>query len=109
MTEENSTPPNDLAMTDPMIEAPAATPKKAKVKPEEPKIEDAKPEEPTVEAPKAKRFAVSVSVTSPVRMVRSAGLLFSPTKEVLTEGNPALAELQANPWLTVEEVTEVTE
>lgn len=100
---------NTTTLIEPTIEAPAALARKAKVEPKEPVIEEPKVDETAIEAPKAKRFAVSVSVTSPVRMVRSAGLLFSPTKEVLTEGNPALAELQANPWLTVEEVIEVTE
>lgn len=51
-------------------------------------------------------YMVKVNGASPIRSVRSAGAIFTGEGSEITADHPALAELQANPWLDVTEVTE---
>lgn len=51
-------------------------------------------------------YAVKVSDSSPVRSVRSAGIVFTGVPQQLPADHAAIAELKANPWLEVADVTE---
>ena len=54
----------------------------------------------------ATAYVIKVSAASPVRSVRSAGIIFTDVVQRLPADHAAIAELQANPWLDVTEVTE---
>jgi len=67
----------------------------------------------TAATPKAKSkvksvigYMVKVNGSSPVKSVQSAGVIFTGEGSTIVADHPSLAELQANPWLDVTEVTE---
>ena len=51
-------------------------------------------------------YMVKVNGSSPVKSVQSAGVIFTGEGSTIVADHPSLAELQANPWLDVTEVTE---
>jgi hypothetical protein len=51
-------------------------------------------------------YMVKVNGSSPVKSVQSAGVIFTGEGSAIVADHPSLAELQANPWLDVTEVTE---
>lgn len=66
------------------------------------------PTEPTVPeaTPAVKGYAVKVGKDSPVRTVRSAGIVFTGEAQFIAVDHSAVSELRNNPWLDVTEVTE---
>ena len=54
----------------------------------------------------ATAYAIKVSTASPVRSVRSAGIIFTDIVQRLPADHAAIAELKSNPWLDVTEAAE---
>ena len=73
--------------------------------PADPTVPPTVPAEPEV-ASTLKGYAVKVGKDSPVSTVRSAGIVFTSTAQLIALDHPALAELRANPWLETTEVME---
>jgi hypothetical protein len=51
-------------------------------------------------------YVIKVSAASPVRSVRSAGIIFTDIVQRLPADHAAIAELKTNPWLEVTEAAE---
>lgn len=69
-----------------------------------PTVPPTAPTEP--ESAQLKGYTVKVGKESPVRTVRSAGIVFTSEAQFIVLDHPALAELRANPWLETSEVME---
>ena len=54
----------------------------------------------------ATAYVIKVSAASPVRSVRSAGIIFTDIVQRLPADHAAIAELKSNPWLEVTEAAE---
>ena len=66
-----------------------------------------KPKKGDVKAAKpATAYVIKVSAASPVRSVRSAGIIFTDIVQRLPADHAAIAELKSDPWLEVTEAAE---